>query len=459
MEFDLGRLLTEESKRMMNCLHEGIFIADKMGNIVFANQALLEMAGSTEEYALSLNVFNFKKQGVDVNKDQLLAQRALETKRRITRISEVKITTGYSYRQLGTATPLLDQDGLYEQREDFIEEVKKDSSPFICVNPNMKSILNMAKRIADMDTTILITGETGTGKQVLVDYIVSQSHLASKQVVSINCSSIPENLFESELFGYESGSFTGASKNGKMGLFEAAEDGVIFLDEINSMPLSMQGKLLRVLETKRYYRIGSSKERTLKCRFIAATNVDLKGCIATGTFRSDLYYRINIISLNIPPLRERKEDIIPLTQQFLRSFSEKYGVIKMATPELMKILLSYDWPGNVRELRNILEKLVIMTDPKNIYLSEMIESVGFPIKEVPADFVLPIEDLTYYEKLYQAYPEQFSLKNCLENFESSLIKSVLDHTHNTYKAAEILKVDQSSISRKINKYHISYNKK
>ena len=145
--------------------------------------------------------------------------------------------------------------------------------------------------------------------------------------------------------------------------------------------------------------------------------------------------------------------------QFLRSFSEKYGVIKMATPELMKILLSYDWPGNVRELRNILEKLVIMTDPKNIYLSEMIESVGFPIKEVPADFVLPIEDLTYYEKLYQAYPEQFSLKNCLENFESSLIKSVLDHTHNTYKAAEILKVDQSSISRKINKYHISYNKK
>ena len=244
-----------------------------------------------------------------------------------------------------------------------------------------------------------------------------------------------------------------------MGLFEAAEDGVIFLDEINSMPLSMQGKLLRVLETKRYYRIGSSKERTLKCRFIAATNVDLKGCIVTGTFRSDLYYRINIISLNIPPLRERKEDIIPLTQQFLRSFSEKYGVIKMATPELMKILLSYDWPGNVRELRNILEKLVIMTDPKNIYLSEMIESVGFPIKEVPADFVLPIEDLTYYEKLYQAYPEQFSLKNCLENFESSLIKSVLDYTHNTYKAAEILKVDQSSISRKINKYHISYNKR
>lgn len=142
----------------------------------------------------------------------------------------------------------------------------------------------MAKRIADMDTTILITGETGTGKQVLVDYIVSQSHLASKQVVSINCSSIPENLFESELFGYESGSFTGASKNGKMGLFEAAEDGVIFLDEINSMPLSMQGKLLRVLETKRYYRIGSSKERTLKCRVIAATNVDLKDCIATGTF-------------------------------------------------------------------------------------------------------------------------------------------------------------------------------
>ena len=427
MKFDLGRLLTEESKRMMNCLHEGIFIADKMGNIVFANQALLEMAGGTEEYALSLNVFDFKKQGVDVNKDQLLAQRALETKRRITRISEVKITTGYSYRQLGTATPLLDdegeiqyivvemqtldhiqrtyQDGLYEQREDFIEEVKKDSSPFICVNPNMKSILNMAKRIADMDTTILITGETGTGKQVLVDYIVSQSHLASKQVVSINCSSIPENLFESELFGYESGSFTGASKNGKMGLFEAAEDGVIFLDEINSMPLSMQGKLLRVLETKRYYRIGSSKERTLKCRFIAATNVDLKGCIVTGTFRSDLYYRINIISLNIPPLRERKED------------------------------------------------------PKNIYLSEMIESVGFPIKEVPADFVLPIEDLTYYEKLYQAYPEQFSLKNCLENFESSLIKSVLDYTHNTYKAAEILKVDQSSISRKINKYHISYNKR
>ena len=172
MEFDLGRLLTEESKRMMNCLHEGIFIADKMGNIVFANQALLEMAGGTEEYALSLNVFDFKKQGVDVNKDQLLAQRALETKRRITRISEVKITTGYSYRQLGTATPLLDdegeiqyivvemqtldhlqrtyQDGLYEQREDFREEVKKDSSPFICVNPNLTSILNMAKRIADI---------------------------------------------------------------------------------------------------------------------------------------------------------------------------------------------------------------------------------------------------------------------------------------------------------------------
>lgn len=473
----IALLQSDMGRDLLNHLSEGIFVVNASGDLIFANQALLDMTGANLEYALSLNVFKFQKGGVQV--ENPITTVAFQEKRRITRISDVKITNFYSYKQMGTATPVLNEEGevdyvvvelktfdylqdecgeqLCETRQDMSKEASgSETGGFICVNSYMKSLLATARKIADYDTNILITGETGTGKQVLVDYIISQSSDGMKKVIALNCSSIPEALFESELFGYDPGSFTGSSKTGKKGLFEAADGGVIFLDEINSMPLSMQGKLLRVLETKKYYRIGSTKERTLNCRFIAATNVNLKDCIANGTFRSDLYYRINIVSFWIPPLRERKEDIIPLVHYFLKKLSNKYNTVKMATPELMRILLNYDWPGNVRELRNVLEKLVIMTPEYQLYIDSIPSSVEFGGEKTGSDFLMSQEFYTNYMKSYYKDPDHFSLKECIEMYEAAIIKDIMLETKSTYKAAEILRMNQSSVARKIAKYHIRY---
>lgn len=230
-------------------------------------------------------------------------------------------------------------------------------------HPRMRDVIALAGRAAPTDATVLIRGESGTGKEILARALHDAGRRTSKPFIVINCGAIPHDLFESEIFGYEEGAFTGANRKGKPGLLELAEEGTIFLDEIGELPVALQVKLLRVLQDKKFYRVGGYHPVSVDVRVIAATNRHLKNMIATGLFREDLYYRLNVINLEIPPLRERQSDIPELTYHFLREYCHLYGrQIKEVPPHVMSSLIAYPWPGNVRELKNTVERLVILTD-------------------------------------------------------------------------------------------------
>lgn len=235
-------------------------------------------------------------------------------------------------------------------------------------------IQNLIKRVADSPTPILITGETGTGKELVARSFHEQSRRNKYPFVAINCSSIPENLFESELFGYEEGSFTGAKKGGKMGRIEMAQGGTLFLDELGEMPLSVQPKLLRVLQEYELERVGSTKKIHLDIRIVAATNRDLKEMIKEGKFREDLFYRISVINVKLPPLRERKEDIIPISLSYLERLKTKMTTpLCKISPEAEQAFLSYSWPGNIRELQNVVEYAANLCDSDTLTFSDLPE--------------------------------------------------------------------------------------
>lgn len=235
-------------------------------------------------------------------------------------------------------------------------------------------IQNLIKRVADSPTPILITGETGTGKELVARSFHEQSRRNKYPFVAINCSSIPENLFESELFGYEEGSFTGAKKGGKMGRIEMAQGGTLFLDELGEMPLSVQPKLLRVLQEYELERVGSTKKIHLDIRIVAATNRDLREMIKEGKFREDLFYRISVINVKLPPLRERKEDIIPISLNYLERLKTKMTTpLCRISPEAEQAFLSYSWPGNIRELQNVVEYAANLCDSDTLTLADLPE--------------------------------------------------------------------------------------
>ncbi len=238
-------------------------------------------------------------------------------------------------------------------------QLNTDSDEIVSYNLEMIRIKEMAIKIGAMDATVVITGESGTGKEVVANLIQKNSKRADKAFIKVNCAAIPETLFESEFFGYEKGTFTGANVNGKMGIFEMANGGTLFLDEIGELPLAMQSKVLRVLQEEEVRRIGGEENKPVDVRIIAATNRNLKKEMEKGNFRSDLYYRLFVVPINIPPLRQRKEDIAPLTNYFLNKFNAMYEVKKEISSEAIKAMEKYNWYGNVRELRNIIERLVV----------------------------------------------------------------------------------------------------
>lgn len=249
--------------------------------------------------------------------------------------------------------------GFYIRISDQLRALSKDTSYFegiIGTSPAISEVQRMIRRIADSPTPVLITGETGTGKELIARAIHEQSRRSKYPFVAINCSSIPDNLFESELFGYEEGSFTGAKKGGKIGKIEMAQGGTLFLDEIGEMPLFAQPKLLRILQEYELERVGSNKKIHLDIRVIAATNRDLGEMVTEKTFRGDLYYRINVINLKLPSLRTRRDDIIPISENYIKKLKLKMDTsLSSISPEARQLLLDYEWPGNVRQLQNVIE--------------------------------------------------------------------------------------------------------
>ncbi len=248
-----------------------------------------------------------------------------------------------------------------EEKKLLKEELKKtyDIHGIVGQSEAVLNLIEVVKKVAGTDTTVLITGESGTGKSMIAKAIHFLSHRKDRPFVTINCAAIPETLLEAELFGYEKGAFTGAYTS-KKGKFELAQGGTLFLDEIGDMPLPLQAKLLRVLQEKEIERLGSEKVIKIDVRIIAATNRDLLSLVKEGKFREDLYYRLNVVPIHVPPLRERREDIPLLTEHFLSKYSSKYGRKIRISPDAMEVLMEYSWPGNIRELENTVERLVVM---------------------------------------------------------------------------------------------------
>lgn len=308
----------------------------------------------------------------------------------------------------------------------------------------MRKVIRLARRAADSDSACLIVGETGVGKGVLAQYIHQCSNRRDLPLQAINCAALPDTLIESELFGYEPGAFTGASKSGKRGVIEAANGGTLFLDEINSLPLAAQSKLLRVLETHRVRRVGAEKEIPADFRLITASNVSLEKMCRDGLFRMDLFYRINLISLSIPPLRQRREDIIPLTNHFMEEICRENKQQKVLSANSYRFLMEYSWPGNVRELRNFIERALLLSDQDSI----VVELADY-LPEAQSD---PIRSIDSAPGLYT---EEFSLSSYLEGLEKSLLTRLAAQFKNTYELADFLKINQSTVVRKLKKYRIS----
>lgn len=303
---------------------------------------------------------------------------------------------------------------------------------YIAVSESSKAILELVERIAPYDATVLITGESGVGKSMYARIIHDCSKRKNGSFVEINCSAIPQSLFESELFGYESGSFTGAKKEGKVGLIESAEGGTLFLDEVSEIPLDVQVKLLNVIQSKQITRIGSTTPKDVDFRLVTASNKNLKSLIAEGKFREDLYYRLNVVPIKIAPLRRRPEDVIPLMEFFVKKANDKYGFNKTLDKDTYGWMIDYDWPGNVRELENIVERVLLITKKRNVNLEEVFKYYQFGENE--------------------SLEETNSLKDSVERFEKELIMRAYYKCGTTTGVAKALKISQSSAARKIQKY-------
>ena len=460
---------------MLDNITDGLYILDDAGNYIYANSAYVHSTGIPKSVLLTYNVHDFLK---DNQIDICISDIVYREKRRVVMFQDVFIVgSPKKFRQLVISNPIFGADGqvqnvlaicrpmdtmnaLYQEASSaaitssllFIPRTSNANGSIVAESPAMQNILYSAKEIAGIDASVLITGESGTGKEVVAQYIHSQGRQKNGEMVVINCAALPENLLEAELFGYEKGSFTGALSTGKAGLFEAASGGTLFLDEINSLPLSLQGKLLRTIETKTVQRIGSTKSKKVDFRLISATNEDLLSAVQDRRFRADLYYRLNVIPLELPPLRQRREDIIPLALTFLQHYNHKYNKAKQFTAHTLASMEAYDWAGNVRELKNFVERSVVMSASDYIDITN-IRSVAAS-HERRSDGQEPIwtaQETFPWEKFLD---QDLSLQEYMDRCEEEYLSLALKKYKSSYLAADHLGTSQSSIMRRKKKYGI-----
>lgn len=450
--------LKDKWEEVLEASFDGILVSDGEGKCIFVNDAYVRNTGILREEIVGHNLRELlnptwmkrsialevleKRCAVSMEHDTKNGNHILVTGNPIfdedgKRIKAVVVNTRDLYRindlkkKLGEAQAM---SKLYSERMGLATEVSGIAKDTVVINNRMQDIYEVAKRVSTYNATVLITGESGTGKELVARYIHESDPMRKdKPFVVINCSAIPENLLESELFGYEEGTFTGAMKGGKKGLFEQADKGVLFLDEIGEMDLSFQVKLLRAIESRTIMRIGSSEEKHIDVRIVAATNRDLEKEVKEGTFRDDLFYRLNVVSFKLPPLRERKDEILPLATKFINTFNELYGEKKKITYDLVRELEDYPWPGNIRELKNVMENMVVTSGDEYLY------SYNLPWKK---------------DKEGMVVSDDVSLKEAVEDFERRFLEKAKRRWKTTEKMGEMLQVNQSTISRKLKKYKI-----
>lgn len=327
---------------------------------------------------------------------------------------------------------------LYKREFANLYKAKYKLDDILGISQQIKACKNKVQKIAKVNLNVLITGESGVGKELFAHSIHNESDRANFPFVSINCSAIPETLMEAELFGYEDGSFTGARRGGKIGKFEIANGGTIFLDEIGDMPFRMQAKLLRALQDKEIVRIGGNTPIPLDVRVISATNQNLQQMISDGTFREDLYYRLNVLSLLVPPLRERKDDIPILADSFIETFYKETGLFRKLSDDVIDNLKTYDWPGNVRELKNFVEKLCVNSDKVLINVDDF---QRFLLENIEDDELSANDDKGLNE-LISAYEKGI------------ILKMLKECDNNKTMTAKKLKIPRISLYRKLKEYNL-----
>ncbi|MFI3272470.1 MAG: sigma 54-interacting transcriptional regulator [Pseudomonadota bacterium] len=381
-------------EEIFDIMSDGIYITDSEGVTLWVNTHYEQLTGLKRQDILGRNVSDLVAEGIF---DTVLNPTVVATRHASISVQHVHGHTKVVLR----GVPVFDTKGevalvvtfirdismiaefrdqisqqkeLIESYSQHLENLMGDHTRFsepIFESSAMKDTVALAKRVASTDATMLILGETGVGKDVLASLTHEYSPRAKKIFMKVDCSSIAENLIESELFGYVAGAFSGASTKGKVGYFELANGGTVFLDEVGELPLAMQAKLLRVLQDKEVMRVGDAKARKVDVRIIAATNRDLALEVASGRFRSDLFYRLNVAVINVPPLRERQEDILPLAHRFLSRFCVKYHRQVTFLQTTCNIFQNYRWPGNVREMQNLIQSLVVISSGAHIRPSHL----------------------------------------------------------------------------------------
>lgn len=454
-ELDSVKKLTRELESIIDSSYDGMYITDGKCLTLNCNEAYQRITGISASEVVGRTMHELVKAGVFDHSVSILV---MEGRKNITITQTIKKT---NKQVLVTGNPIFDEDGdlfrivtnvrdvtelynlqnklqkskeqtlLYETELRHLRSQQVEDTGIIYRSLCMSKIIELSLKLANVDSTVLITGESGTGKELIAKLIHKQGKSASKAFIKINCAAIPEQLLESELFGYVGGAFTGAKKEGKPGLFELAHNGTLFLDELGEMPLLLQAKLLRAIQEKEVVRVGSTKAIEVNVKIIAATNRNLEKMVRESTFREDLYYRLMVVPIHLPPLRERKEDITLLVKFFVEKLNIRFDFNRRISSQLVDKLTEYSWPGNVRELENIIERMMIISAEDELSVNLLPETM----------------------RQRAVFPKRGTkLKDAVAQTEAYILNETYNEYKSWQKVAEVLGVDRTTIFRKAVKY-------
>ena len=453
-ELNEVKTVMQELEAIIASSYDGLFITDGNGVVLRMNTAYERLTGIKAEEVVGKNMKNL----IDVGYyDQSVTLLVMEKKERITITQNIKGNHEY----LVTGNPIFDNEGKlfrvvtnvrditelarlqaqikkskertlqYQTELSHLRSIQMNTSDIIFRSQSMEKVVATARKIANVDSTVLITGESGTGKELVAKLIHGDGKGVDKPFIKINCAALPENLLESELFGYEKGAFTGAGKEGKPGLFELAHNGTLFLDEIGDMPPALQVKILRALQEREIMRVGGTKPISINVRIIAATHRDLTKMVECGTFRDDLYYRLMVVPIHLPPLRSRREDIPMLIWHFLDKYNKKFSYNKSFSAAVFDKLTEYEWKGNVREMENIIERMVVTSNEDEL-------SVEYLPEYIRKKIVSPTKNMT--------------MKDVLDKTEANLLAAAYQEYLSWERVAVELGIDRATAYRKARKY-------
>lgn len=449
--------LKDEMDAVIEASFDSFFVTDGQGKILSINEAYTRITGIKPEEILGRTMYELVELGYV---DRSATVEVIKTKKPVTFVQNIR--NGKT--MLVTGNPIFNKDGelvrvltngrditelnrLKQEVEQanelnlhFQRELQKyrNSVNYVVKSDKLKEIFDLIYRLGKVDSTVLILGESGVGKEIIANELHRCSLRKDRPMIRVNCGAIPENLLESELFGYEPGAFTGAKKEGKMGLFELADKGTLFLDEIGELPLSLQVKLLRVIQESEVTRLGGTRPKKVDVRLITASNRDLGEMVEKKQFRKDLFYRLNVVPILVPPLRERKEEIPDLVDYFLKMFNEKYKLNRSIDRTVLNKMIEYDWPGNIRELKNVIERAVVVSR------EDVIKEIYFYEKQPEEN------DNVNFNTFSVEYDT--SLKDTLEELEKKILAKTIKEYGSSRKVAAALGMSQTSVVRKAAKY-------